>query len=243
MTLATDGAPPPPLMLPPAFTGLVSTGREAAFDQACRLAGPESAGTLVVAERADLLDFAVVLAPEEPLASARRAFHLGMAALADAVGAHAAPEMPIAIDWPDTLVFDGARLGGGRLGWPDACAEDSVPDWLVFSATLIVSKARAGDPGQTPGSTALDEEGFAPECGRLIVESFSRGLMKGFEVWDEDGFAPVAARYLARLVQAEKRPARIAEDGDVLVGAERLALRPALRAPAWRDPATGTVRL
>ena len=34
-------------------------------------------GTLVLAERADVLDFAVVLAPDEPLASARRAFLAG----------------------------------------------------------------------------------------------------------------------------------------------------------------------
>lgn len=243
MTLAIDGRTVPPLMLPPAFTGLVSRKSETAFDQACRMAGPDGAGTLIVADRADALDFALVLAPDEPLVSARRALLVGMSALADAVGAHAAPEMPIAIDWPDTLVFDGARLGGGRLGWPKDCPEEAVPDWLVFSATLIVSKTGGADPGLTPDSTALEEEGFSPECGPLVVESFARHLTKSFEVWEEDGFEPLAARYLARLVQAGMRPARIADDGDVLIGSERLALLPALCVPAWRDPATGTVRL
>lgn len=243
MTLPIESRWQPRLTLPPVFTGLLSAKPEDTFSQACRIAGPDSAGSLIVAEREDVLDLAVVLAPEEPLVSARRALVVAMTALADAVGTHAAPEMPIAIEWPDTLVFDGARLGGGRLGWPEGCAEEAVPDWLVFSAMLIASK-KVGDPGLAPDSTSLEEEGFSPESGPLIVESFARNLMKSFEVWDEDGFAPLAARYLSRLVRAGARTGRIDRNGDVVIGSDRLALRPALlRDPAWRDAASGTVRL
>ena len=57
----------------------------------------------------------VVLEPDEPLRTARRAFYAGMNALADALLVHAPPEKPIAIDWPDALRVDGGLVGGGRL--------------------------------------------------------------------------------------------------------------------------------
>jgi hypothetical protein len=36
---------------------------------------------------------------------------------------------------------DRARLGGGRLAWPESCGEDAVPDWLVFSGMLIAAQS------------------------------------------------------------------------------------------------------
>lgn len=241
---------PSALVLPPAFTGLRVPATDDALLRARALAeqeAGEAAGALVLAEREDVLDLAVVLAPGEPLASARRAFLLGMIALIDALGSHAPPEMPITLVWPDEIRFDGARLGGGGLAWPEECAEDAVPDWLVFSAMLIVSKAHLGDPGLTPDSTALDEEGFAPGVRLALVESFSRNLMKGFATWEAEGFTGIGARCLAHLPQAVGARAEIDRNGDALLhrggGTERLALAPALARPAWRDPATGLVRL
>ena len=191
-----------------------------------------------------------MLEPEEPLARARRAFFAAMAALADAIGAHCRPEVPLAFDWPDAILFDGALIGGGRLGWPQDCAEDAVPAWLVFSAMLIADKPRAGEPGATPGSTSLADEGFF-ESGRAMVESFARHLMTAFDLWAERGFEAVAAGYLARL-PAERAgdERRIDESGDLLVAnrgrkgpPERLPLLPALLAPSWLDPATRAPRL
>ena len=61
------------LDLPPPYT-LVSL-REIgdAFAHARSIAGEAGAGTLVVTRRFDLAEFALVLEPEEPLGSARRA--------------------------------------------------------------------------------------------------------------------------------------------------------------------------
>ncbi|MCJ2037329.1 biotin/lipoate--protein ligase family protein [Methylobacterium sp. J-068] len=238
---------PGPLALPPAFTAIVLAPPADAVSNAVAIArrdGPEAAGTLVLVDRADVLDLAVVLAPEEPLASARRAFLAGMSALADAVGAHGPPEMPLTFVWPDGLTFDGARLGGGRLVWPEDCAEDEVPDWLVFSGMLIVSKTGAGDPGLTPDSTALDEEGFPAGIRPLLVESFARNLIRAFDLWAEDGFPALAAHYLAHLPTPRGVAARIDARGDVVLGeTERWPLASLLREAAWRDPETGTVRL
>lgn len=247
MTALDLDVPSEALALPPAFTGRLVQGACDAFTEALALVGrdgSDAAGTLILTERANVLDLAVVLAPDEPLGSARRAFLAAMTALADAVGAHGPPEMPLTFGWPDVLVFDGARLGGGRLGWPATCTGSSTPDWLVFSAMLILSKAGAGDPGLTPGSTALDEEGFPADIRYPLVESFARNLIRTFSLWAEDGFDGIAARYLAHLPTPSGVSVRIDREGDVILGeSERWSLARLLREPAWLDPETGTVRL
>ncbi|MDB5645220.1 biotin/lipoate--protein ligase family protein [Methylobacterium sp.] len=247
MTSITAESEPLTPVLPPAFMGRVLAPPADAFAEAIGIArrdGSEAAGTLVLVDRADVLDVAVVLAPDEPLDTARRAFLAGMVALADAVGAHGPPEMPLTFVWPDVLVFDGARLGGGRLAWPEGCPDAEVPDWLVFSFMLIVSKAAAGDPGLTPGSTALDEEGFPPGIRTHLVESFARNLIRAFDGWAEVGFKDVAGRYLAHLPTPPGVSVTIDTKGDVILGeAERWPLAALLREAAWLDPGTGTVRL
>jgi hypothetical protein len=239
-------APPAPALdLPPAYR--LITLREAgdAFAHACVIAEDAGAGTFVWARRFDVLDIAVVLEPEEPLGSARRALLIGMVALADAVGVHGTPDMSATFAWPDTLLYDGARLGGGRLGSPDACGEGDTPEWLVFGAMLIGSKHGGGDPGLTPDSTSLEEEGFAPDAAPRIAESFARHLLAAFDALPDEGFGPLAARYAARLAGGPGERLTVEPNGDLLVRStdaaqRRIALAPALREPAWLDPATGT---
>lgn len=234
-----------PLALPPPYSlvSLRETGD--AFEHACRIAADAGAGTLVRVGRFDLIDFALVLEPEEALTEARGAFFACMAALADAIGAVCPPQKEVAFDWPDTLRFDGARIGGGRLGWPADCAEDEVPGWLVFSASLIVAKMGLGDPGLTPQSTSLEEERFEADAD-AILEGFGRYLMLAFDTWKDDGFEPIAASYLSRLSMPGE--SRLADNGDLVIGASeesplRLPLVPALKEPAWLDPAIRAPRL
>lgn len=243
-------AGPPRLVLPPGFSARAAEPPSDAHAEACRLAasGAAEAATLVLGRRDDLIDVAVVLAPAEPLATARRALFAGMVALANAVGAFGPPEIPVTFGWPGTLLFNGARLGGGRLGVPDGCRADEVPDWLVFSAMLIASKAAAGEPGHTPDSTALDEEGFGTDLHTPLVESFARHLTKAFEIWREDGFGHLAALYLAHLPVPPGARAAIEACGDGRLTwpdgrAEALPLCASLEAPPWRDLRTGGVRL
>ena len=249
MTLFPE-ARPADLVLPPAFTGLLAEPASDVHAQACRLAreGAE-AGTLLLGESGGTVSLAVLLAPDEPLAGARRALFAGMWALAEAIGGFGPPEIPVVVFWPDTLHFNQARLGGGRLGWPEGCGEGEVPDWLVFSASVIASKRHAGDPGLTPESTSLEEEGFPADLARPLAESFARFLTKAFEIWTEDGFQHLAGRYLDHLaLPPHAREAQIVEDGGLRLTfapgvTEDRPLLPALAQPAWRDPETGTVRL
>lgn len=238
----------PALKLPPAYR--LVTLREAgdAFAQACRIAGEEGAGTFVFVRRFDVLEFAVVLEPEEPLASARRAVFAGMAAIADALSAFAPPEKSVTITWPSSVHFDGGRLGGGRLGWPEGCAEDEVPGWLVFGGMLLAATVGGQNPGDHPDTTWLAEEGFDPADHPELVESFARHLLLAFDVWAERGFGTVASSYLARLPKEPGEGRRgIDQNGDLLIHRPAEVERRPLLAPlieaAWYDPATRLPRL
>nr|WP_276329282.1 biotin/lipoate--protein ligase family protein [Bradyrhizobium erythrophlei] len=125
-----------PIELPPPFTLVRLRESRDAFTHALEVAAERGAGTLVYVGRFDLAEFAVVLEPDEPLRTARRAFYAGMVALTDALRAYAPPNKEVAIDWPDTIRIDGGLVGGGRLGWPALANEDEPPPWLVFGAMI-----------------------------------------------------------------------------------------------------------
>ncbi len=237
----------PGLELPPPFQ-LVSL-REAgdAFAHARQVAAEEGAGTLVFVGRFDLLEFAVVLEPDEPLRTARRAFYAGMNALADALTVEAPPEKPIAFHWPDAISVDGGIVGGGRLGWPKGADEDASPPWLVFGAMIrTVSLSEA--PGLHPLTTALAEEGFTDLGSGQLVESFARHLMVAIDAWQEHGFAAVGRNYLTRLAPENGARLGLDDNGDLLVrhvgkkDIGRRALAAALAVPSWLDAATGGPR-
>lgn len=235
------------LDLPPVYTLVPLREAGDAFAHACAIAGAEGAGTLVWVRRYDLLEFAVVLEPEDPLAQSRRAIYAGLNTLADALLVHAPPERPVTFEWPDAIRIDGVLVGGGRLGWPDGANEDEVPPWLVYSGMIRTSVIRAGEPGLRPLLGGLDELGFESiDAGEMLV-SFARHLMAGFHEWSEAGFAPLAKRWLDRLPRNAGQQFRIADNGDLLTApgakpasGERRKLAQALARPSWLDPATGT---
>src|SRR3954462_8485945 len=115
------------LDLPPGYTLVALRELGDAFAHGCDIAAEAGAGTLVWVRRYDLVEFAVVLEPGEPVGSARRAFFAGMNAVADAIAAQCPPERQVSCDGPDAIRFDGGVRGGARLGWPKHCAEDAVP--------------------------------------------------------------------------------------------------------------------
>src|SRR4051794_14412708 len=148
------------LDLPPPFRLVTLREVGDAFAHASAIAAEAGAGTLVWVGRFDLVEFALVVEPDEPLNTARRTFYAGMAALADALLVHAPPEKLIAFDWPDAVFVDGGLVGGGRLAWPADGREDARPDWLVFGAMIRTVTTAAGEPGLRPFAAALEEEGF-----------------------------------------------------------------------------------
>jgi hypothetical protein len=236
------------LDLPPPFRSIALREVGDAFAHAVAVAGNEGAGTLVHVGRFDLAEFAVVLEPDEPLHTARRAIYAGMAALADTLAVHAPPEKPIAIAWPDALLVDGGLVGGGRLAWPPGAKEDAAPPWLVFAGMIRTVAIGENEPGLNPLAAALDDEGFTDLGSGRLVESFARHLMVAIDAWQQDGFAEIAKSYLSRLLPEKGARRDIADNGDLLIrragrtAAECRPLVAALAQPSWLDPTVGGPR-
>lgn len=218
-----------------------------AFAHAMAIGAEAGAGTLVWVRRFDVVELAVVLEPDEPLASARRTLYAGMTAAVDALAAWCPPEKPIAIDWPDAILFDGAVVGGGRLGWPAEAEETAPPPFLVFGLMLRTAvHGRLEDQNFARGTT-LEAEGFDLIDAVALVESFARHLMVAVHEWEDRGFAALAERYLARLPRRVGERRGLDGEGALVVHKasapdptpEHHALVPRLAAPAWLDPTTG----
>lgn len=232
------------LNLPPPFTLVTLREVGDAFAHAVDIASQQGAGTLVFVGRFDMAEFAIVLEPDEPLRTARRAHYMGMVALIDALLTQAPPEKPIAIDWPDAIRVDGGLVGGGRLAWPQGASEDEPPDWLVFGAMIRTVSMNEGEPGLNPLVAALEEEGFTDFTAEALVASFARHLMVHLDAWQQHGFGEVAKEYLQRLPRDNGLRRDIDESGDLMVrrigkvDIERKKLLPALVAPSWLDSKT-----
>lgn len=232
----------PDLDLPPPFRLITLREVGDAFQHAQHIAAEEGAGSLVWVGRFDLVEFAVVLEPDEALNLARRTIYAGMIALGDALAAHAPPEKSLEFRWPDAVHVDGALVGGGRLAWPADASEEARPDWLVFGAMIRTASLNDAEPGLYPLSSALADEGFDLDGGRL-VESFARQLMLRIDAWQEHGFASIARDYVSRLASKSVH-AIIAENGDLLMRQfgdsepHRRALASALEQATWFDPQT-----
>ncbi|HZC55122.1 MAG TPA: biotin/lipoate--protein ligase family protein [Xanthobacteraceae bacterium] len=236
------------LDLPPPFRLVVLREVGDAFAHARAHAAELGAGTLVFVGRSDLAEFAVVLEPDEPLASARRAFYACMVALSDALAASAPPEKPIDIEWPDAIYVDRGLIGGGRLAWPDHADERAVPDWLVFGASIRTLFPSSEESGLYPLSTALEAESFGDFSAERLVEGFARHLMVAVDRWQERGFTPIAQEYISKLKPEGGVSRNIAENGDFGVRRageliEHRHLLPALTVPSWLDPRTSGPRL
>jgi biotin-(acetyl-CoA carboxylase) ligase len=239
------------LDLPPGYRLISMRESGDAFAHGLKIAAEAGAGTLIRVGRYDLVEFAVVLEPDEPLVSARRAFFAGMNAIADAIAAHCPPQREVGFAWPDTILFDQGLLGGARLGWPPDCAEGDVPAWLVLGIMLRAADLAYLEVGAMPEAVSLMGLGFEMAETDAVVASFARQLMVAFDRWNELGFDPIASNYLARLPKHKAGERRsIDRNGDLLVSAPldkgpaaRASLVEALARAAWYDPGLRGPRL
>jgi hypothetical protein len=233
------------LDLPPPFRLIKLREVGDAFAQAQSVAASEGAGTLVYVGRFNVVEFATVLEPDEPLFLARRAFYAGLNALADALTANAPPGPSITFSWPDAIHVDGGVVGGGRLAWPRASSEDRVPDWIVFGA-LIRTVSLGRDAGVHSPASALEDEGFLELNSDRLIEQFARHLMSNINTWESSGFEAIARSYARRLTAKKGATASIAANGDLVMQwrgrkePERHSLLQALALPTWLD--TGSKR-
>ncbi|MDZ4841686.1 MAG: biotin/lipoate--protein ligase family protein [Hyphomicrobium aestuarii] len=251
MTFSGSNDGRPGLDLPPGWRAIGLREREDAMAHAVTIAAEHGAATLVHVRRFDLVEFAVVLEPDEPLATARRAFYAVMNAAADAISAHVSPEKPVVFNWPATIHIDGGIVGGGLFAVPEGALEDAVPDWIVAGVTLrsiVPLKGGRDSPYDLTAvkGTSLEIEGVELLHGEQLIEGFCRHLMFYVDRWQEFGFGPVGETYLGRMAKEKTRRYAISETGDLklkrLAGEEIVAVKSlsdALATPSWRDPDTG----
>ncbi|WP_240791074.1 biotin/lipoate--protein ligase family protein [Roseomonas sp. AR75] len=224
--------------LPSVFTPVVPL-REAgdALARAVALAPEHGAGTLAWVRSAARMEAAVVLEPELPLAAARPALFVAVSALADALGAFGPPEIPMQIAWPARLLVNTGEVGGARLAWPEGCAEDAVPDWIVVGVEARLAFPHGWEPGHGVHQTALAEEGWDTEhaSARELTAAWARHLMANLAEWQRGGptggFTRLAERYLARLQmdQAAGRHGLDPATGDLVTEREGVRRRTVLR--------------
>jgi hypothetical protein len=235
------------LDLPPRFRPVALRELRDAFEYATANAAALGAGALVFVGRFDVAEFAVVLEPEEPLASVRRAFYAGMLALADTLAGFAPPETSIAIAWPDAVHVGSKLVGGGCLAWPRGAEEDATPDWLVFAAIVRLASASGERSGSHSLSTTLQDEGFGEIGVERFIEGFARRLMAVFDRWRDGDFATLARDFTAMLRRELGASFAIDANGDLWierpgVPAARRDLRSALATPSWLGPIVGAPR-
>jgi biotin-(acetyl-CoA carboxylase) ligase len=237
------------LDLPPLFQEVALRESGNAFAHAQAIAVESGAGTLTWVGRFDLVEFAVVLEPDEPLVSARRAIYAGLAALADALAVHAPPEIPLHYEFPASLMFNYGLAGGGQLAWPPNAKEKDRPDWLVFGAMIRTHIMDNLEPGERANAVSLEEEGFEDIGGGALVESFSRHLMMHMHEWQTNGFAKVAESYLSRVPAEPNTERSIDGAGDLLtrtknkLDVKKQKLLPAIERALWIDHKTGEILL
>ncbi|MFM8750481.1 biotin/lipoate--protein ligase family protein [Rhabdaerophilum sp.] len=222
---------------------------EDSFEIAKARAAEFGAGSMFYVGRFALIDFALVLEPEEPLRLSRKILFAGMNALAETLANIAPPELPIEFVYPASLHFDGALIGGGRIAWPEGCGEDDVPEWLVFGAMIRAGGMRDLGIGLSPSVTTLDDEGFDAWNPEEFAASFARHFMIEADSWAEKGFRAIGPRYLERLPRMKGDVKRgIDSNGDLLVhrnstdAPERLPLLSRINPPEWYDPAENEPR-
>lgn len=242
--LSSPGTGAKALDLPPPFGEIALREHGDAFRHACAVAAESGAGALVWVRRFDLAEFAVVLEPEEPLVTARRALYLGLNAMADALASHCPPEKPLHFVWPDTITFDGAVIGGGRIAWPEAARETEPPPWLVFGGMIRMVVLGDDSGGQFTTGSSLEVEGFDELTAKALIESFARHLMVQVDRAGEAGFQPNGEAWLARLTPETDVRRGLDGNGDLLLrrggqAPERRPLLPTLASPRWLDPNSG----
>ncbi len=182
---------------PPLLTGEETAPGQDPFAKAISAASlGTDAGLLCWSRREDQLAAAVVFAPEEPLSDAITVILAVALGLGDALGALAPPEVAVHYVWPGGFRVNGATCGSIRAA---ASTRDvtQAPDWLVVAVTIPYSLDQ-GEPGRTPESTALIEEGCAEVTPMRLLESWSRHMLTWINRRETDGIVPLHAEWRSR---------------------------------------------
>ncbi|SDY40950.1 Biotin/lipoate A/B protein ligase family protein [Jannaschia faecimaris] len=137
-------------------------------------------GGLIFWRGGDVLEAAVVFAPDVPLLQAAQMLPLTGLALRDGLGAIGPPELPIHLTWDGRIMLNGAEAGAVTLIAPKG-STDAIPDWIV--AHLLIRFV----PVEEHDRTALWSEGAGDITPDELVEAWARHMLHRLSVWQDDG--------------------------------------------------------
>ena len=192
MTL-TEGPTFPPLLRGEE----VRAGQDPLLKAASQAAIGTDPGLICWQIDATYLRTALVLAPEEPLATAMEASFAVALGFGDALGALAPPEVAVHFDWPGGFRVNGAECGHMRA-IASTADPSQVPDWLVVGMQIPFLPPRDDEPGLSPTATCLIEEGCGEVTPLMLLESWSRHTLVWINRLMEDGFEPLHAAWRER---------------------------------------------
>ena len=185
--------------LPPLFEGRCVLPGEQPFAEALRGAARDElrAGDALWSQNPDRAELAIVLEPDQPLKIASQVLHLGVVAAGDCLGVLTPPQVGVFFRWPGTLLLNGAAAGEITLA-ASTNDPDAIPDWMVLDFTLQLHHTATSEPGATPNTTALAEEGGEALTTSSVIETFSRHFLSWLDTWQSDGLAPVNSEWTSR---------------------------------------------
>ncbi len=179
------------ISLPPILTPHPCLPPASPFAQACLGAsnGTLAAADVVYSTAEDIASLAIVLEPDVDRATAIQMLPLMMVAIGDCLGALMPPKVAIQHRWPRTVLVNGAAAGYvSYAAAPATSTSDHLTapaPWIVVGAHLsLLTRASVAEPGETPDTTSLTEEG-APEDlpSAQLLSSLSAHFLTWLDIW------------------------------------------------------------
>lgn len=188
------------LRVPPIYR-LVTLDSNADLRAEARRLAEEGAedGTLLWSVQDDRLTCAVILKPEEPLATSLQVLYVAMLGLGDALGAVVPPLVEVTFVWPNRVEANGRHVGEAQIELAKRDIANTALEWLAVCVEVAVAGA-VDDEVETGDvqTTSLHHEGCTDVTPRELLESFARHFLAWVNRWQDDGFEPVRASWLHR---------------------------------------------
>ena len=201
---------------PPLMSGQAVAPGIDPFAKACALAALGSDPGVIVHNTApDVLDAALILAPEVPLGQAMAVLIACGVGFQNALGALAPPEVAVHLHWNGRIDINGAASGALRAHADRAHPEDQ-PNWIVVGLR-VPFMPRSDAPGTTPDQTCLYDEGCAEVTPTALLESWARHTLHWINRMEQDGNRALHAEWRG-LVQGMGEDMTVDVDGETLTG-------------------------
>jgi biotin-(acetyl-CoA carboxylase) ligase len=143
---------------------------------------------------ADLLQGAMVFAPEVPLSDAVAMLPVCGVGFQNALGALAPPEVAVHLEWDGVIRVNGAQCG--KLSMAASTSEaDTQPDWLVVGLDLPLWPKDNSAGGETPDQTTLYSEGCVDVAADALLEAWARHTLNWIGRWEDEGVKPVHSEW------------------------------------------------